>query len=120
MRHHEQGARRDIVQRSCPVFRVLSASQIRPFGAVLILEEIIMIAATATRPNPLAAILVYGCPASPDLPQASWFRAEGRAAVKAAAELKFSVIELQSEAEKALAVGVSEGVLKGSSRMIVG
>ena len=42
-------------------------------------------------------------------------------AVRAAAEaLKFSVIELQTDAEKALTVGVHEGVLKGSGRMIVG
>jgi hypothetical protein len=98
----------------------LSALQIRPFGAVLILKAIVMIAAI-TKPNPLAAILVYGCPTSPDLPQASWFRAEDRAAAKAAAaELRFSVIDLQSDAEKALAAGVGEGVLKGSARMIVG
>src|SRR5271166_1919823 len=80
-----------------------------------------MTGAIATKPNPLAAVLVYGCPNSPDLPQGSWFRAEDKAAAKAAAaELKLSVIELQSEAEKALAAGVSEGVLKGSGRMIVG
>ena len=53
--------------------------------------------------------------------QASWFRAEDREAVKAAAEaLKFSVIELQTDAEKALTAGVHEGMLKGSGRMIVG
>jgi hypothetical protein len=73
-------------------------------------------------PNPLPAILVYGTPGSPELTQASWFRAEDKEAVKAAAEeLKFSVIELQTDAEKALAAGVHEGVLKGSGgRMIVG
>ncbi|HEY3622537.1 MAG TPA: hypothetical protein VGL12_09115 [Roseiarcus sp.] len=53
--------------------------------------------------------------------QASWFRAEDKEAVKAAAkELKFSVIELQTEADRALAAGAHEGVLKGSGRMIVG
>jgi len=53
--------------------------------------------------------------------QASWFRAEDKAAVKAAAEaLKFSVIELQTDADRALAAGAHEGVLKGSGRMIVG
>jgi hypothetical protein len=53
--------------------------------------------------------------------QASWFRAEDKEAVKAAAEaLKFSVIELQTDAEKALTAGVHEGVLKGSGRMIIG
>jgi len=42
-------------------------------------------------------------------------------AVKAAAkELKFSVIELRTEADRALAAGAHEGVLKGSGRMIVG
>jgi hypothetical protein len=72
-------------------------------------------------PNPLPAILVYGTPGSPELTQASWFRAEDKEAAKAAAaELKFSVIELQTDAEKALATGAHEGVLKGSGRMIVG
>jgi hypothetical protein len=67
------------------------------------------------------AILVYGTPSSPALTQASWFRAEDKEAVKAAAkELKFSVIELQTDAEKTLTAGVHEGVLKGSGRMIVG
>ena len=73
------------------------------------------------KPNPLPAILVYGTPSSPALTQASWFRAEDKEAVKAAAAaLKFSVIELQTDAEKALAAGAHEGVLKGSGRMIVG
>jgi hypothetical protein len=55
------------------------------------------------------------------LTQASWFRAEDKEAVKAAAEaLKFSVIELQTDADRALAAGAHEGVLKGSGRMIVG
>ena len=80
-----------------------------------------MIAAIATKPSPLPAILVYGAPSSPALTQASWFRAEDKETVKATAkELKFSVIELQTDAEKALTVGVHEGVLKGSGRMIVG
>jgi hypothetical protein len=53
--------------------------------------------------------------------QASWFRAEDREAVQAAAEaLKFSVIELQTDADRALAAGAHEGVLKASGRMIVG
>ena len=53
--------------------------------------------------------------------QASWFRAEDKDAVKAAAEtLKFSVLELQTDAERALAAGAHEGVLKASGRMIVG
>jgi hypothetical protein len=77
--------------------------------------------ATQPKPNPVPAIIVYGTPSSPTLTQASWFRAENKEAVKAAAEaLKFSVIELQTEAEKALTTGVNEGVLKGSGRMIVG
>src|SRR5271169_5657852 len=78
---------------------------------------------TATQPklNPLPALLVYGTPSGPASTQASWFRAEDMEAVKAAAEaLKFSVIELQTDAEKALAAGAHEGVLKGSGRMIVG
>jgi hypothetical protein len=77
--------------------------------------------ATPPKPNPLPAILVYGTPSSPALTQASWFRAEDREAVKAAAEaLKFSVIELLTDAEKALAAGAHEGVLKGSGRIVVG
>ena len=77
--------------------------------------------ATQTKSNPVPAILVYGTPSGPELTQASWFRAEDKEAAKAAAEaLKFSVIELQTDAEKALTAGVHEGVLKGSGRMIVG
>ncbi len=78
---------------------------------------------TPTQPksNPVPAILVYGTPSGPALTQASWCRAEDKDAVKAAAEaLKFSVIELQTDADKALAAGAHEGVLKGSGRMIVG
>jgi hypothetical protein len=53
--------------------------------------------------------------------QASWFRAEDKEAVKAAAEaLKFSVIELQTDADRALAAGAHEGVIKASGRVIVG
>jgi hypothetical protein len=74
------------------------------------------------KPNPVPAILVYGTPSDPALTQASWFRAEGKEAVKAAAkELKFSIIELQTDADKALAAGAHEGVLKGNGgRLIVG
>ena len=79
--------------------------------------------ATQPKPNPdpLPAILVYGTPSGPALTQASWFRADDREAVMAAAEtLKFSVIELHTDADRALAAGAHEGVLKGSGRMIVG
>ena len=73
------------------------------------------------KPNPVPAILVYGAPSGPALTQASWFRAEDKEAVKAAAaELRFSVIELHTDADGALAAGAHEGVLKGSGRMIVG
>jgi hypothetical protein len=77
---------------------------------------------TQAKSTPLPAILVYGTPSGPALTQASWFRAEDKEAVKAAAAaLKFSVIELQTDADKALAAGAHEGVLKGSGgRMIVG
>jgi hypothetical protein len=71
--------------------------------------------------DPAPAILVYGTPSGPAMTQASWFRAEDKEAVKAAAEaLKFSVIELRTDADRALAAGVHEGVLKGSGRMIIG
>jgi hypothetical protein len=76
---------------------------------------------TQPKPNPVPAILVYGTPSGPALTQASWFPAEGKEAVKSAAEvLKFSVIELHTDAERALAAGAHEGVLKESGRMIVG
>src|SRR5271165_1281813 len=77
--------------------------------------------ATQPKPTPLPALLVYGTPSGPASTQASWFRAEDKEAVKTAAEtLKFSVIELQTDADRALAAGAHEGVLKGSGRMIVG
>jgi hypothetical protein len=73
------------------------------------------------KPDPKAAIIVYGRQHTEGLPQAAWFRAEDRSAAKtSAAELKLSVIELKTDVEKALATGVHEGVLKGSGRMIVG
>src|SRR5271165_7011861 len=76
---------------------------------------------TQPKSTPVPAILVYGTPTSPALTQASWFRAEDKEAVKADAEaLKFSVIELQTDADRALAAGAHEGVLKGSGRMVVG
>jgi hypothetical protein len=85
------------------------------------MEIVSMTNATQPRPDPLPAILVYGTPSGPALTQASWFRAEDKEAAKAAATvLKFSVIELRTDAEKALAAGAHEGVLKGSGRMIVG
>jgi hypothetical protein len=76
---------------------------------------------TEPKPTPVPAILAYGTPSGPALTQASWFRAEDRDAVKAAAEaLKFSVIELRTDADRALAAGAHEGVFKGSGRMIIG
>jgi hypothetical protein len=76
---------------------------------------------TSPKPTPIPAIIVYGRPTGPDVPQASWFRAEDIQAVKAAAVgLKLSVVELKTDAERTLTVGVHEGVLKGSGRMIVG
>jgi hypothetical protein len=70
-------------------------------------------------PNPL--LLVYGKPTSPELPQASWFRIEERQAVVAAAQsLKFSVLDIQTDGERSLLIGVHEGALKGSGRMIIG
>jgi hypothetical protein len=72
-------------------------------------------------PNPLPAVLVYGTPSGLALTQASWFRAEDKEAVKAAAEaLKFSTLEPQTDADRALAAGAHEGVIKASGRMIVG
>ena len=80
-----------------------------------------MTGATQAKPDPVPAILVYGTPSGLAMTQASWFRAEDKEAVKAAAEAqKFSVIELQTDSDRALAAGAHEGVLKGSGRMIVG
>jgi hypothetical protein len=80
-----------------------------------------MTAATQPKPDPLPALLVYGAPSGLAMTQASWFRAEDKEAVKAAAEaLKFSVIELQTDADRALTAEAHEGVLKSSGRMIVG
>jgi hypothetical protein len=74
-----------------------------------------------TKPMPTPALLVYGKPPSPGLPQASWFRAEDRGTVVAAAQgLKFAVIDIRTEADQALIAGVHEGVLKANGRMIVG
>ena len=76
---------------------------------------------TQPKPTPTPAVLVYGKPTSPDLPQASWFRAEDRPTVVAAAQsLKFAFLDIQTEVERALTLGVHEGVLKGNGRMIVG
>jgi hypothetical protein len=76
---------------------------------------------TQPKPNPVPAILVYGTPSGPAFTQASWFPAEDKEAVKSAAEaLKFSVIELHTDAERALAAGAHEGVLKASGRLIIG
>jgi hypothetical protein len=93
-----------------------------PFGALSDSKgDFCMTNPNIARPDPLAAVIVFGKPSSPDLPQASWFKAEDIPAVKAAAgSLKFSFFELRTEAEKALAIGVHEGVLKGSGRMIIG
>jgi hypothetical protein len=73
-----------------------------------------------TPSNPLAALIVYSRTIS-GIPQAAWFKAEDRAAVKAAAEpMKLSVLDLRTDEEKALAAGVGEGALKGGGRMIIG
>jgi hypothetical protein len=73
------------------------------------------------KPLPLPLLLVYGKPTSPDLPQASWFQVDDRPTVTAAAQaLKFSVLDITSETDRAFLSGVHEGVLKGASRMIVG
>src|SRR5580700_8702532 len=92
-----------------------------PLGSVSILGDQPVTSPTQPKSTPIPAVLVYGTPTSPELTQASWFRAEDKQAAKAAAVgLKFSVIDIQTDAEKALTVGVHEGVLKGSGRMIVG
>jgi hypothetical protein len=80
-----------------------------------------MINSNPSKADPKAAIIVFGRQHAEGLPQAAWFRTEDiQAATAIAAELKFAVVELTSDAERALAIGVHEGVLKGSGRMIVG
>ena len=80
-----------------------------------------MTSPTRTRAIPIPALLVYGKPTSPDISQASWFRAEDRPTVAAAAKsLKFSVLDIRTDSDRALLAGVHEGVLKGAGRMIVG
>jgi len=70
---------------------------------------------------PFPLLLVYGKPTSADLPQASWFRVEDRPTVVAAAQsLRFSVLDIPTDSERSLLVGVHEGALKGDGRMIVG
>jgi hypothetical protein len=89
-------------------------------GSFWFKEFLSMTNPTQPKPGPLAAILVYGTPNGPAMTQASWFRAEDKEAVKAAAlARKFSVIELHTDAEKALAAGTHEGVLK-DGRMVIG
>jgi hypothetical protein len=74
-----------------------------------------------SKADPTAAIIVFGRQHAEGLPQAAWFRTEDiQAATASAAEMKFAVIALTSDADKALAIGVHEGVLKVSGRMIVG
>jgi hypothetical protein len=74
-----------------------------------------------TKPTPQFVLLVYGKPTSTELPQASWFRAEDRMTVISAAQsLKFSVIDVQTDADRAVLEGAHEGVLKGTGRIIVG
>ncbi len=80
-----------------------------------------MTSSSQPKPDPTAALIVYGRVGGVGLPQASWFKAEDSQAAKAAAQpLDLAAIELQTEAERALAIGVHEGVLKGSGRMILG
>jgi len=71
--------------------------------------------------NSTFVLLVFGKPTSADLPQASWFRAEDRTMIVAAAQsLKFSVLDVQAASDRSLLDGVHEGVLKGTGRVIVG
>ena len=80
-----------------------------------------MTTSNQSKSTPHFVLLVYGKPTSADLPQASWFRAEDRPTVVAAAEsLKFSVLGIQADNDSTLLDGVHEGVLKGTGRMIVG
>jgi len=79
-----------------------------------------MTSPTESRPNPSAALIIYGRDIS-GIPRASWFKAEDKAAAIAAAQpMKLATLELNTDEEKTLASAIHEGVLKGSGRMIVG
>ena len=76
-----------------------------------------MTSSNQPKPTPQFVLLVFGKPTSADLPQASWFRAEDRATVIAAAQsLKFCVLDIQTDGDRAMLQGVHEGVLKGTGR----
>jgi hypothetical protein len=84
------------------------------------LEKNLMITSIQQRPDPSAALIVYGRDIS-GIPRASWFKAEDKAAAIAAAQpIKLATLDLKTDEEKALAAGIHEGVLKGSGRMFVG
>src|SRR5271156_1614295 len=68
-----------------------------------------MTSPTQPKSTPVPALLVYGTPTSPELTQASWFRAEDTQAAKAAAVVNFSVLELKTAADRAVTLGVHAG-----------
>ena len=79
-----------------------------------------MITSVQQRPEPSAVLIVYGRDIS-GIPRASWFNAGDQAAAIAASQpMKLDTLELKTDEEKALTIGVHEGVLKGSGRMIIG
>ena len=79
-----------------------------------------MITSPQQKPDPSAALIVYGRDIS-GIPRASWFKTEDQAAAIVSAQpLKLATLELKTDEEKALAAGIHEGVLKGSGRMIIG
>jgi hypothetical protein len=79
-----------------------------------------MITSVQQKPDPSAVLIVYGRDIS-GIPRASWFKAEDKAdAIAAAQSMKLATLELKTDEEKALTIGIHEGVLKGSGRMIVG
>ena len=66
-----------------------------------------MTSPTESRPDPLAALIVYGRDIS-GIPRASWFKADGQAAAIAAAQpMKLAILELKTYEEKTLATGTS-------------
>jgi hypothetical protein len=80
-----------------------------------------MTSSNQPKSTPKFVLLVFGKPTSANLPQASWFRAEDRPTVIAAAQsLKLSALDIQTDGDRSLLDGVHEGVLKGTGRMIVG
>jgi hypothetical protein len=76
--------------------------------------------ASLSKPSPLAVLLVYGRIAGVKLPQGGWFKASDAAAARESAkQLQLAVLDLKTDEERALTIGVQEGVAKSSGRTLI-